>query len=57
MKHDKNGHVKKYKACLIACSFTQIKGINYNEIYSPMTTFTTLQIMIAFAVAKGWLVH
>lgn len=56
-KCNENRHIKKHKACLVTCSFTQIEGIDYNETYLPTTMFTTLQIMIAFAVAKGWPVH
>ena len=47
VKRDNLGAVNKFKARLIAQGFSQVKGIDYNEIFSPTIKFTTIRLMIA----------
>jgi Reverse transcriptase (RNA-dependent DNA polymerase) len=42
------------KARLVAKGFSQIEGVDYDEIFSPVVRFETVQIMIALAALKKW---
>ena len=45
-KLDKHGTIQEYKARVIAQGFSQIKGINYSETFSPMAKLTAIWIII-----------
>ena len=43
----------RYKVRLVAQGFSQIKGINYEETYSPVVRFTSLRLLFAYAARKS----
>jgi hypothetical protein len=57
VKHNANGYVNKYKARLVAKGYAQTYGIDYEETYSPIARMTTVRVIIAMAIAKGWSLH
>jgi len=57
VKHSGDGSVKRYKARLVAKGYAQTYGINYEETYSLVTKMTTVRVIIAMAIAKGWSLH
>jgi hypothetical protein len=42
------------KACLVAKCFSQVEGIDYDQIFSPVVQFETVQCMFALAALQGW---
>jgi hypothetical protein len=49
-----SGRGKKYKARLVAKGFTQVKGIDFEDVYAPVSSFEVMRIFIAYAVQKSW---
>ena len=44
----------KYKAHLVAKGFSQIYGEDYDETFSPVTYFETVQLLLAYACRNDW---
>ena len=51
VKYHADGTVEKYKARLVAKGFKQEKGMNFDEIFSPIMNMTTLRCVLGL-VAK-----
>ena len=45
-----DGNVTIYKARLVAKSFSQVEGVDYNENFSPVAMLKSVGIMLALAV-------
>jgi hypothetical protein len=46
IKWGPNGAILKYKACVVAQGFTQIEGINYDEMFAPVAKLASLRISV-----------
>lgn len=53
-KRDETGVIVRYKARLVAKSCTQKKGVDYEEVYSPVSSIETVRLMAALQVLLGW---
>jgi hypothetical protein len=42
------------KACLVAKGFSQVEGIDFNDIFSPVVRYQTVQLILALAVLENW---
>lgn len=45
---------KRYKARVVARGFTQVPGLNYDETFSPVASYTTIRVFLSVAAARGW---
>lgn len=57
LKKDKNGQIEKYKSRLVARGFTQEYGTNYFETYAPVVRNSSIRILLAIAVERGYFVE
>ena len=44
-------HIESFKARLVAKGYLQVKGVNFNEIFSPIGKLTSIRILMSLLVA------
>ncbi|KAL8107456.1 hypothetical protein AgCh_024022 [Apium graveolens] len=57
LKRDTEGNVIKHKARLVAKGYVQKQGIDYEEVFAPVTRLETVRLLLALAAKNGWQVH
>jgi hypothetical protein len=57
IKRGLDGTVLKYKACLVAQGFTQIEGIDYDEMFTPVAKLALLHAIMALAAERDLKLH
>jgi hypothetical protein len=57
IKHAADGGVEKFKARFVARGFSQKEGIDYDEIFAPVTRYTSIRIIISLASVFYWKLH
>lgn len=57
VKYKPNGEVDRFKARLVARGYTQVAGLDYLEIFSPVAKVVTVRMFIAIATCYQWTLH
>ena len=57
VKKDQNGEVTKHKARLVAKGYVQRQGVDYDEVFAPVTRLETVRLLLALAAKNNWEVH
>ena len=56
-KYKADGSLDKHKARLVAKGFSQKEGIDYEETFSPIAKWTTIETLFSLVARNGWKVH
>eukprot|EP00253_Pinus_taeda_P023139 PITA_23139 len=57
VKQAADGSVEKYKARFVARGFSQIEGINYEETFAPVASYSSIQTFLSLSAQMGWHIH
>ena len=52
-KQDQDGIVVRNKARLVAQGYTQVEGLDFEEIYAPVARLEVIRILLAYACAHN----
>ena len=52
IQEEKNvvGHVEKFRARLVAKGYSQVKGVNFGDILSPVVKLTSIRLLMSLAI-------
>lgn len=54
VQKNSDGSFSWRKARLVARGFNQVEGVNFHETFSPVVKFTTVRLVLSFAVSNNW---
>ena len=56
-KYASNGSVERLKARLVTKFFSQVKGIDYNETFSPVAKMNSIYLVLSLSALHNWEFH
>ena len=57
VKTNEKGEVEKFKARVVAKGYSQVEGVDYDQIFSPTVRFESIRQLIALGASKGLEMH
>ena len=57
IKHAVDDSIEKYKPRFVARGFSQNEGIDYEETFSPVARYTSIESILSLAAVMKWKVH
>lgn len=57
LKRDVAGNIIKHKARIVAKGYVQKKGVDFDEVFAPVTRIETIRLLLALAAKENWEVH
>jgi hypothetical protein len=57
IKHVVDGSIEKHKARFVARGFSQKEGIDYEEMFAPVTRYTSIRTITAIVAKMKWKLH
>ena len=49
-----DGRLRKFKACFCVRGDKQIEGVDYEDKYAPVVSWTTVRMLMRVALKEGW---
>jgi len=56
IKHKPNDSIDLYKARLVAKGYTQLKGLDYTNTFTPVAKLTTLCFLLVVVASQKWII-
>jgi len=56
-KKKSNGFFECYKARVVGDDRSQIVGVDYDEMFSPMVKSATIHMVLTITLSKSWFIH
>ena len=57
IKRDNSGEIVRYKARLVAKGFSQVRGVDFEEVFSHVARAESIRIIVAMAAQFKWKLH
>jgi hypothetical protein len=57
MKHAVYNNIEKHKARFMGRVFSQKEGVDYEEMFSPVTRYNSINTIISIAIVMDWILN
>ena len=57
VKWNERGAIVKHKARLMARGFVHREGMDFEEVFAPVTCMESVRLLLTLVAAKDWRVH